>query len=255
MRPTIAAAGGVLLLALLPGAAGAQTPASQSLVAGAHYQTIRFDETLGAEEASLLLLPVAYRLPLGKRLTADLYGAWARGRVRKEDRTFTLDGLVDTRLRLALRASSGVVLTAGLNLPTGNEDHTTAESFVASILATDLLGFRESNLGVGFSLSSGIAAAHRVGEWAVGGGVSYRLASDFEPRADTSFRYKPGNEIRVRAAVDRTVGGGKVTLGATFQEFTVDEVDGKNLFQSGNRWRADAAYAFRTGPQIGRAHV
>ena len=38
-----------------------------------------------------------------------------------------------------------------------------------------------------------------------------------------------------------------ITGGVTVQTFQSDELDGRNLFQAGNRLRADASYAFRAG--------
>ena len=40
---------------------------------------------------------------------------------------------------------------------------------------------------------------------------------------------------------------GKFTAGFTLQSFGSDEFAGRNLFQSGNRVRVDAAYSFRAG--------
>ena len=78
--------------------------------------------------------------------------------------------------------------------------------------------------------------------------MSYRAADEFEPRSDTSLAYSPGNELRIRLGVDRNVGEtGKFTAGVTLQSFASDEFGGRNLFQSGNRLRVDATYAFRAG--------
>jgi hypothetical protein len=79
-------------------------------------------------------------------------------------------------------------------------------------------------------------------------GVSYRVASGFEPSADTAVTYTPGNELRVRVGLDRNIGRNKLTAGVTFQNFTTDRVDGQDLFQPGGRWRGDVTYSFRTGP-------
>lgn len=93
-----------------------------------------------------------------------------------------------------------------------------------------------------------MATARRVGSWGLGLGVSYRAADEFEPRSDTSLAYSPGNELRVRVGLDRNVGEtGKFTAGFTLQSFQTDEFGGRNLFQSGNRVRVDATYAFRAG--------
>lgn len=233
-----------LLLAAAPQAAA---QAEQSLGVGVHFQGIAFDKALGLEAANLVLTPVAYRLPLGPALQTDLYAAYARGAVEVANRTLTLSGLVDTRLRAVWQARPWAAVTVAVNLPTGNATHDPQEARVASVLATDILGFREASWGTGFALTSGVATARQLGEWGVGLGASYRLAGEFEPRTDTAFTYAPGDETRLRIALDRTFGANKLTLGFTFQSFTGDQVDGKNLFQAGSRLRGDVAYGFRAG--------
>jgi hypothetical protein len=210
-------------------------------------QFYKFGSGYPLDNASLLLLPVAYQQPIGQHFTVDAYSGFAVGTVKAAGNTFRLTGPIDTRLRASWSATPWAVLTLGLNIPTGKATHDTDEAVVASVLSTDLLGFREANFGVGFGATTGIATARRVGEWGVGFGASYRLSSGFEPNADTTLKYTPGNEARARIVFDRTIGGSKLTAGVTFQNYTQDKIAGRNLFQSGNRWRGDMTYSFRTG--------
>ena len=220
---------------------------AQVLSTGLHGQGYDFDDAFGVRAVNLLLVPLAYQQPLGQRLSGDLYSAFARGAVNIGGTEYTLSGPVDTRVRLNWTATPWAVVSLSMNVPTGNETHSENEARVASALSTELLGFREASWGLGFGATTGIATASRLGEWGVGFGASYRLASGFEPRADTAFTYTPGNETRVRLAFDRNLRGNRLTLGAAFQRYSKDELDGRNLFQSGNRYRADATYSFRTG--------
>src|SRR6185312_9091027 len=73
-------------------------------------------------------------------------------------------------------------------------------------------------------------------------GLSYRMVGSFDPRADTSVRYSPGNETRARLGFDWAAVGGQFEGGLTAQSFSVDRLDAKNLFQSGRRLRADLSY-------------
>lgn len=235
-----------LALVLIGGPEAAHAQSQHSLGVGAQFQGYNFSESLGADVANLLLFPVAYRLPLGERFRTEIYTAWGRGAVERSDRVFELDGLVDTRVRLRYQVNSWAVATFAVNVPTGKSEHSGQEALVASVLSTDILGFREANFGTGTAFTGGLATAHQAGSWGLGLAASYRLSNEFEPRADTTLNYEPGNEVRIRAALDRTVGeGGKFTMGFTFQNFDADQVSGRNLFQAGNRFRADAAYNFR----------
>ncbi len=203
--------------------AAAQTN-PQSLGVSAVFQGYDFDNDLGVDGAQLLMIPIAYRLPAGNKFSAELFAAWAEGRVQRDGRVSVLNGLVDTRLHFSYMASPWAILTLGLNLPTGNVTHDSEEAVVASVLSSDILGFRESNWGTGTYVTTGVATAHRVGSWGLGLGVSYRAADEFEPRSDTSLAYSPGNELRIRVGLDRNVGEtGKFTAGVTLQSFASDE--------------------------------
>jgi hypothetical protein len=238
----------LLLAGVLATPAAAQRVRAGDVVSGVQFQGYDFDNELGVEAANLIMFPVAWQLSVGNRLGFDLYTAYARGAALIGGTEYTLAGPVDTRVRANYTAAPWAVLTFGLNLPTGATAHTENEARVAAVLATDLLGFREANFGLGFGATTGIATAYRVGDTGIGFGASYRLASEFEPRADTALKYTPGNEVRIRAGVDHNFGSGKVTAGVTYQNFARDRLDGRDLFQAGSRVRADAAYSFRTGP-------
>lgn len=238
--------GAAALLALF-GAAPLTAQDPRTLAVTPYAQFVSFGSGYPLDNATLLLLPVAYQQPIGEHVTVDAYSGFAVGSVKAGGNTFRLSGPIDTRLRASWSATPWAVLTLGLNIPTGKATHDTDEAVVASVLSTDLLGFREANFGVGFGATTGIATARRVGEWGIGFGASYRLSSGFEPNADTTLKYTPGNEARARVVLDRTIRGNKLTAGVTFQNYTQDKIAGRNLFQSGNRWRGDATYSFRTG--------
>jgi hypothetical protein len=243
----------VIAAALL--ASALATPAAAQLGLEASFKGYTFDEGLGPTAAQLLIYPVALRLPLSSTFQVDVFGAWARGEVELDDATYRLEGPVDTQAKMSWTAAPWMVLSVGVNIPTGNASHDAEESVVASVLATDLLGFREATWGTGLSVTSGLATAARLGGWGVGIGASYRVANGFEPAADQAITYEPGNEVRIRLGLDRNVGeAGKFSAGITVQNFAEDQVrnegtDPRNLFQAGNRFMVDAAYAFRLGSQ------
>ena len=239
----------LFLLALL--AAGAQNAVAQHRTNFAVSPTVQsyfFGDKMDVESARLLIVPVAFDLAVTRNLSFDVYSAFARGDVDVGNETHTLQGIVDTRVRASYAATPWAVVTLGVNVPTGKASHDASEAVVASALSTELLGFREALWGTGFGITTGIATASRFGETGVGFGASYRMASEFEPIADSTFTYTPGNETRVRVALDRNIGTSKLTFGVTFQNYTADEAQGKQLFAPGNRFRVDGTYSFRAGP-------
>lgn len=212
-----------------------------------NYRAFSLDESLAASSASLLLLPLSVQVPLGSRFAFDAYAAYANGSVETTAGTLELAGPVDTQLRATWAATPWARVTLGVNLPTGNGTHSEEEAEVAALLATDLLGFREATFGIGTGFTTGLAAAHQLGDWGVGYGASYRLTGEFEPSEDTTTVYSPGDELVARIALDRNVGASaKLTAGVTYQHFSDDEFD-DNLFQPGARIRGDGSYAFRAG--------
>ena len=219
-----------------------------SLAISPSVQNYSLADEMDVQSARLYIVPVALDFALSDKLALDLYSAYARGEAKAGDETYTLQGIVDTRVRASWTATPWAVVTLGVNIPTGNASHTASEAIVASALSTELLGFREALWGTGLGITTGIATASRIGETGVGFGVSYRMASEFEPIADSAFAYAPGNEARVRLAIDRNIGSSKLTFGVTFQNYTADEAQGRQLFAPGNRFRVDGTYSFRAGP-------
>jgi len=237
-----------LVVAALAGAAApAVAQDRQTFAVAPSWQGYSFAEDLGVSSATLAIVPVGYELDVSRVVSFDIYAALARGDVKIGDESFTLQGLVDTRVRASFAVTPWAVLTTAINLPTGKATHDSEEAIVASALSTELLAFREALWGTGFGVTTGVATAWRTGSTAIGLGASYRLANGFEPSADTAFKYTPGNETRLRVAIDQNIGDSKLTLGATFQNYSDDRVDGRDLFAPGNRWRGDIAFSFRTG--------
>ena len=216
-----------------------------------HFQGYSFEDGASVETVNLFIAPVGYRLPFSERVVLDLYGAWARGQVEADNRTYRLEGLVDTQAKLRLQATPWAMLSVSASLPTGQASHDSDEAVVAGVLSSDLFAFRESVWGNGFGVTTGVATATRVGTLGVGVGASYRIAGEFEPDADDDLSYRPGSEMRLRVGVDHQVGEtGKLTLGYTFQNFAEDQADGRNLFQAGNRHMIDGTLGFRLAGQV-----
>jgi hypothetical protein len=217
---------------------------------GTDYMGYTFDEGLGASAAQLLMVPVALRVPLGDAIAVDVAASWAQGKLERDNTTFTLQGPTDVRLKLSWSATPWALVSFGASLPTGNSMHDGEEAIVASVLATDLLGFREATLGTGASLTSAVATAARVGGWGIGVAGAYSVRGEFEPSADQDLTYQPGNETRLRLGFDRNIGNSTFTMGGTVMDYSSDLANSRNLFQAGRRMSFDATYAFRAGAGV-----
>jgi hypothetical protein len=200
-------------------------------------------------------VPLFVVVPVTRGLTVDVGTAYARSHVEQTTfgKTSTSDvaGLTDTQLRANyVLGNDFIVLTAGLNLPTGQARVTTDQVLAAGLIGSDFLAFPISSMGTGFGETGGIAAARPVADWNVGAGFSMRRTEHYDPfdlGGGTSLRYQPGNEYRVRIGADRAIGMGRVTLGFTYSTFGNDELAG-SIYNTGNRYITQLAFNDDVGP-------
>jgi hypothetical protein len=253
MRSHALTAGLLALAAVLPAAAAAQE-SGWLAGAGTSYETYHFGDaqTAGIESLSLFVVPLAAQIPLGRVVSVGMNGSYARGTLADgTGGTHTLSGFTDSELTLNIpieRGGTTVTLTGMAILPTGKATQTPEEAIVAGAMAAELLPFSITNWGSGGGAALAASVAQRFGETGLGASVGYRATSEFEPLDGQSFGYRPGNELRVRLAADRTIGGSrKASLSLTMFRYGNDRFEGQNLFQSGTRLQALASYAFPVG--------
>ncbi|HEY4130102.1 MAG TPA: hypothetical protein VGM50_05770, partial [Gemmatimonadaceae bacterium] len=196
-------------------------------------------------------IPLYASMPITPSFGLDLGTAWVDSRVTQTSSGSTahsnISGLTDTQLRgTYVFGTDFVVLTAGLNLPTGQSTVSEKQALAASLIGSDFLAFPISNMGTGFGLTAGVAVARPVGDWNVGGGASVRRSSQYDP-FDASgagtpvLHYQPGNEYRLRAGVDRAIGTGRAALGLTYSKFADDNLGG-SIYNTGDRYLTTASY-------------
>jgi hypothetical protein len=209
---------------------------------------------VGLEQIQLLTVPVSARARLGSRFELGVSGAYARGTARRVAGTLTteteLAGLTDTEVRLTARlAADRLRLSIVGMLPTGVTELSTAELDVAGLVASDLLPFAISNWGSGGGLGMSAAAAVPVAAGtSLGLSAGYVLAQEYEPVATGEFSYRPGNQLHVRAGIDHVIGtSAKAALQLTYLQFSADQGDGSNLYQSGDRLQVVGSLAFAAG--------
>jgi hypothetical protein len=252
-------AGVVAVLAgLVPTPVAAQFPRSPfSTGAGVVVEAYRFEE-----EASELIegivvgtVPIEARARLGSSLELSVQGRYARGiLVPTEGDELELEGFTDTEVRLsATTPGGGLVFSVIGYLPTGQAAHSPEEAAVAGIVAADVLPFRLSNWGTGGGLAVHGAASRRFGPVGAGLAASWRRAGEFEPLIGGAA-YQPGNELRVRGALDFDLGGAsRLSLAGTWYDFTDDQLAGQNLYRSGDRIEGFASLAFPLGRRAAAA--
>ena len=236
-----------------PGAAAAAAQSTPwTAGAGVEAQVFSFTEgeKAGVESLTLITVPIAANVALGRRVTARLAGYWAQGSIKDAGgRTSSVSGLTDTELTATVTLGEGNAAITGVALlPTGSSTHTLEEAGVAGLVASDLLPFRISNWGTGGGFGLRALGTRRIGNMGAGLSVGYFVAGQFNPVADEDVVYRPGNNLEVRAALDGNVGrAGKLSLELSFRSFSDDATDELNLYRSGNRLQGIGSYAFAVG--------
>lgn len=210
-------------------------------------------DDIGVDGITLLAVPLAVRARISDQLEARVSTAYARGTLSRSDGSkSTIAGLTDTEVRLTYAMQGDRLRISAIALaPTGRTELTADEMDVAGVIAADVLPFAISDWGSGGGTGASVAAALPLDDASVVGvSVGYVVALEFEPVAATSFAYRPGNQMHVRAAIDRTFGmAGKASLQLTWQHFAADVSAGSNIYQAGDRLQALASYAFAVGPR------
>ena len=225
---------------------GAQALAERSALLAPQVVTYRFD-TPDDRRITQLAVPIAFAMPVGERLSIDLATAYTSVRLEATGMSSAIDGLTDTQLRASYGfGTDNVVLTAGVNLPTGQSTvNLEREGAAAGQIGNDFLAFPISNMGTGFAGTGGIAVARTAGAWNVGAGASFRRAVAYDAFTSTAIgtvRFQPGDEYRLRLGADRALGDGAVTVGATYIAFGPD-ADGFTTYSSGDRVLAQGGWS------------
>jgi hypothetical protein len=210
------------------------------------------------ETISEFTTPIFVLIPVSSTFSFDVGTAYATARVQPNGagsaQTSTVSGLTDTQIRANLSLGTDfVVLTAGLNIPTGHETATQAEQLAAFRIGNDFLAFPISNMGTGFGATGGIAIARPIGSWNLGFGGSLRQSSSYEPfvaNTSTKPRFQPGNEYRARLGLDHALGTGRFAVGFTYSKFGNDDIGG-SIYNTGDRYVGQIGF----NNSIGAANV
>jgi len=188
--------------------------------------------------------------PLGSYFSLGVSGAWAKGTMKPSTggQTSTISGLTDSQVSLTLSPNEFFKVSGVFVAPTGKETQTLDESIVAGAMASDLFPFKVSNWGSGGGGGVNASMVRPLGSVGVGLSVGVIAGRQFEPLDGGQFAYRPGTLVRIVGALDGTVGeAGKASFQLAYHKYGKDQIDGHNLFQSGDRLQALASLAFPVG--------
>ena len=215
-------------------------------------QSFRFSdsESTGMESLTLVTFPVTAGVEIHQRFRAELRGAWAHGILGWENgESADLSGPTDTEVRFGVELiPDAVTVTAIGLLPTGQDAHDPEQVTLAGAVAADLLPFEISHWAAGGGGGASVSAVHSFGSTGLGLDAGYRRSGEFQPTDEPAARYRPGDAVYVTGVVDHAVTPtGRLSLRLDARYFGDDELDGENLYRTGDRLAGTASYAFATG--------
>lgn len=192
------------------------------------------------EKVSEFSLPLFVIVPLMPALSIDVGTAFATVNFESANSSTksTMSGLTDTQVRANYTFGQDlIVLTAGVNLPTGSATVRADQLEAVTRIGSDFLTFPVSGFGSGLGFTGGVAVAQPMGAWNLGFGASVRQSSEYEPFRDlagTARKYQPGPEYRARVGLDHAFGTGRMSFGLTLSKFG-DDKSNAATFNSGDR--------------------
>ncbi len=207
------------------------------------------------EKITEFAVPVYVRVPVTDAFSFDIGTSWASARVESTDSTggttvSQLSGATDTQIRANyVIGTDFIVLTAGVNLPTGQTNVGPQQLAAATRIASDFLLFPITGFGTGAGGTGGVAIARPLGLWNVGAGIAVRHSVAYNPFRNANgseFHFRPGDEYRARVGVDRPYGTGRISLGVTYSMFGGDQVNG-SVYNTGNRVISQASVTNSVG--------
>lgn len=233
--------------ALSAGPLAAQWYQNSSVLTAPTFTSLTFGSGAAARTVSQLALPVVVLLPFGEKFSMDVSTAFASSSVKLDDSTTSeVSGLTDTQIRANYRiGSDNVLLTVGLNIPTGQYSVPENEQEAAGQIGNDFLYYPISSMGNGLAMTGGVAYARPLGSWNLGAGASGRKSTEFAAFAEASgdFRFTPADEYRLSLNADRPVGDGAMSLGLTYSIFGEDIAD-TTTYSTGDRLIATVGWNF-----------
>jgi hypothetical protein len=243
-----------LALALAAMAASGSALAAQSptVLVAPTYQSWQFADavpldSIRVKSATQISLPFLLAHSLGARWNLSASGAAFSSTVTTDATSNadsrTLSGISDIRVRLNGRLVSDVLLvTLGVNAPTGATGLSADENDVLRVLAAPALGANVAVPGLGFGGTAGLVLSHSVGGWGFAAGGSYEQRGTYSPLdaiiAGRGARTElaPGGTIHASLGLDGLLGANRLSIGVVGDIYASDEIrsiaDGKTQSES-----------------------
>lgn len=199
--------------------------------------------------------PLAFRVNTASGWAFEARGAVAWSHVNVDSgatrSSLVVAGLTDVKLRVSHPVADGrVLVTAGVNLPTGTAALNAGQTAALQVIAAPGFQMPVAALGLGPGATAGLLRAFEWNEWAVALGTSAELRSEYTAvelalASGTSRTIiTPGAAFHFTMGADRSVGPHRIAVQVVGDAFTSDRV----VVDLATGTRASTTYAL--GPQF-----
>src|SRR6185503_10760027 len=234
VAPALLALGAAVLPAqesLLPSASWGLAP----VVTAWHFSTPLAQSAGGVTDVQQFALPLRARAVFNERWTFDVTGAAARTSVSTKNgdstQSLTLSGLTDVKLRMSGSFNDDrLLLTGGLNLPTGTTGLNGEQTDVLQVIGAPALGMPVNALGIGTGVTLGAVQAIESGDWSFALGGSVEQRTEYTPIAlalasgQSLTKVTPGTAVHLSLGSDRPVGDNRLAMLVVADVFSKDKL-------------------------------
>ncbi len=181
-------------------------------------------------EASQLLMPLSGFVPLDENFEMKFFIANASNTAEFDGSESDLNGISDARIQFNRSFSDDrMILSLGLNLPTGKKELTDDEQAVTQALSTNYLGFPLRRLGEGFNMNVLFGAATSSDNIRLGGSILYEITGSYDA-FEGLVDYDPGNKFSLMGSIDAESGNILWRGSLSYTAYTADQAAGIDVF-------------------------
>ncbi len=229
----------IILLAALALVALDISPAVSQIVygqppaAGTHVVYSHWKLEQGGDEVTVnqFMIPLTGFVPLQDNFEMSFYIANSSNTL-KAGSEFDLNGLGDARVQANHSfADDQLLVSVGLNLPTGKRELDAEEALLLDVLSTNFLDLPMRRFGEGFGFNILLGGAAVLSEGIRGGiGLSYQYTGTYTPYENLGD-YNPGDVFSANVGADFDRGDITWSLDFIYSLYTTDQFDNINTFR------------------------